>query len=217
MKTLILFYTLIFISINTFAQKWEPYNVDDSIQVLLPKDFAKKDTLSQEIISANTGYGTILIIKTPDNPKSTPDIEKKKHLERYYSDYVKKVGSASNGKISDEKDTVIGNLQVKDFTLEVDSGSGKQMRHFRILHENSATYAFEFLYEEIRKEYALPEKEQFFNSIKSISNATLKDQFTEPENTTGKAPAGNKSNYIIGGIFALIVIVVLILVFRRKR
>jgi hypothetical protein len=208
---------LILLSTLTFAQKWLPYKVDDSIEVLLPKGFQKKDTLNQQIITGTTSFGTVMIIIAPDNKRTTPDIEKKKHLDRYYDDYIKKVSAAANGTISDEKDTLLGQLRIKDFTLALDSGSGKQIRNFRILHENGNTYSFEFLWEDIHKEYAPAERDKFFSSIKLLANANLETQFTDPSQTTGKAPPGNRTGYIIGSISALIVIVVLFLVFRRKR
>ncbi len=216
MKKTIILSLFILISSITFAQKWEPYKVDDSIEVLLPKGLQKKDTLNRQIITATTSFGIVMIVINPDDKRTTPDIEKGKHLDRYYSDYIKKVSAAANGTISDEKDTLIGQLRVKDFTLALDSGNGKQYRNFRILHENGNTYSFEFLWEDVHKDYAPAERDKFFSSIKLTGNTGLKTQFTDPSQTTGKAPAGNRSTYIMAGILALIVAVLLIIILRRK-
>lgn len=207
-----------FSSVVTVAQEWKPTTIDDSVQVSLPPGYTKKDTLGQTIISARSSFGDIVITKQPDNPKSTPDIEKAKHLKKYYDDLVKRIRSSSTeGIISDEKDTLQGKLKVKDFTLEVDSGSGKQYRNFRILHENGATYTFQFLYKDIHQQYATGEKDTFFNSIKIPPDATLQTQFTDPENTTGKAPSGSASPLVTGGGIALLAIIIIVVIVRRRR
>lgn len=205
-----------FITISLFAQL-KPYKIDDSVQVSLPAGFKKTDTLGQTQITAETSFGFIQIAKQADNPHTTPDIEKAKHLDRYYDDFVKRIKKSSKtGTISHEKDTVLGKLRVKDFTLEVDSGSGVQIRNFRLLHENGATYSFQFLYKDISKEYAIPESKAFFESIKTTESLTLASQFTTPGNTTGKAPRSNTRLYI--GIGAALLIILLLLFFlRRKR
>jgi LPXTG-motif cell wall-anchored protein len=199
-----------------FSQEFKLYNIDDSIQVSLPADFKKLDTLGQTQITARTSFGFIQISKQPDNNHSTPDIEKVKHLNRYYNDFIKRISASSKqGTISNEKDTLLGNLRVKDFTLALDSGSGKQYRNFRILHENSATYTFQYLYQDIHSQYAAPESESFFKSITLTKPATLKSQFTVDGTTTGKAPASNSKLYMIVG--AAVLIMLGIIVFLRKR
>lgn len=217
MKKLFLIYTFIFYSLATVAQSWKPVKIDDSVQVSLPPGFKKTDTLGQTVINASTSFGNIVITKQPDNPVSTPDIEKVKHLNSYYDDFVKRISSSSKGTVSNERDTLLGKLHVKDFTLEVDSGSGKQYRNIRILHENSATYSFQFLYKEIHAQYAKGESETFFNSIRIPPEADVTTQFTEPENTNGKKPAGNTNLMLIGGGLLLLVIIIIWIIIRRKR
>lgn len=219
MRSLILIHALILISFFAKGQEFKPYRVDDSVQVSIPPTFQKKDTLGQHIISAGTQFGNILIIKTPDDPNRTPEIQKKKHLDAFYENYVKNISSSVEGSIvSDERDTVINNLRYKDFTLQADSGGGKQFRNFRIVHVNSATYIFQFLYQDVHKEYAAENMKTFFNSIKIPPDATVANQFTETQNTTGTPPSG--SNYsligwIIGGVIVIALIIYLIR--RRKR
>ncbi|HEX8378021.1 MAG TPA: hypothetical protein VF602_09390 [Pedobacter sp.] len=201
-----------------FSQEFKPYNIDDSIQVSLPADFKKVDTLGQTQITARTSFGFIQISKQPDNNHSTPDIEKVKHLNRYYNDFIKRISASSKqGTISNKKDTLLGNLRVKDFTLALDSGSGKQYRNFRILHENSATYTFQYLFQDMHSQYAQPESESFFKSIKLTKPATLTSQFTKEGNTTGKAPASNTKLYIISAVVVVIILALIAFFKKRKR
>lgn len=216
MKSIVLTYTLILFSISIFSQDLKPHKIDDSVQVSLPADFIQSDTLGQLTITGKTTFGFIQITKQADNPHTTPDIDKIKHLKRYYDDYVKRIGSsAKGGVISNVRDTLLENLRVKDFTLAVDSGSGKQFRNIRILHENGATYTFQYLYKDIHAEYATPESIAFFESIKIPPSIDVKSQFTSPENTTGKAPKGNTAIYI--GIAAVILLIIVILIFVRRK
>lgn len=218
MKSLILLQILLLSFVNSWAQQWKPYRIDDSVQVGLPSEFQKKDTLGQQIFTAGTQFGNILIIKTPDDPSRTPDIEKKSHLENFYQEYVKKVsGSVKGSVVSEEKDTTINNLRYKDFTLQADSGGGKQFRNFRIVHVNSATYIFQFLYQDVHKDYATAEIKSFFNSIKIPPDATVVSQFTDPANTTGTPPSGNKYSIIAYGVAALIFILIIIFFVKRRK
>jgi hypothetical protein len=114
MKTLVLAAFCLLLPSYLFSQEWKPYKIDDSVQVSLPGDFTKVDTLGQTQITAKTNFGFIQIIKQRDNPHSTPDIEKLKHLNRYYNDFIKRISaSAKNGVISNKRDTLLGNLRVK--------------------------------------------------------------------------------------------------------
>jgi hypothetical protein len=216
MKTFYLAFLCFFLPAYLYSQDWKPFKIDDSVQVSLPTGFKKIDTLGQTQITAETSFGFIQITKQADNPHTTPDIEKVKHLNRYYNDFVKRIRTSSkNGTISHEKDTVLGKLHVKDFSLEVDSGSGNQIRNFRLLHENGATYSFQFLYKDISKEYAIPESKTFFESIKITEPLTIESQFTTAGNTTGKAPRSNSTLFICIG--AAVLALLLILFFRRRK
>jgi len=218
MKKIHLTCIFILFSMMTFAQNWKPYKIDDSVQVSLPTGFERKDTLGQTLINAKSSFGNVLITVSPDNPKTTPDIEKETHLQKYYDDFVTRIKESSkDGSILNEKDTLMGKLHVRDLTLAVDSGSGKQLRNIRILHENSSTYTFQFLYQEIHKEYADPESSTFFNSIKIPPDAAIQTQFTNPENTTGKTPTENNTLYIGIGIALLILIILFFILKKPKR
>lgn len=216
MKKLQFSILLLFATLVTYGQNWKPYKIDDSVQVALPDGVVRKDTLGQTIITAETSFGNILITKAPDNPRSTPVIKKEKHLRKYYDNFVKDIQkTAKEGIISGEKDTTLQQLRIKEITLAVDSGSGKQFRNIRILHENSATYTFQFLYNDFQKAYAAPELSTFLNSVKTQSQAGLESQFTEPENTTGLSPYGYRSFWTIG--LSILIILGVLIAFRMKR
>ena len=213
MKKLVLL-VLILSCLQTFGQGWKTVKLDSAISFQLPAGFKKVKSDTASSFSASTAFGTILIFKANDNPVVTPDIEKDKHLTDYYNDYIERVksSSASDGKILNEKDTLLGELRVKDFTLQIDTGSGVEMRKFRILHANNATYAFEFLFEEMHKEYAAAESDKFFNSIKVNEQVLPADQFTAVnDEKKGISP------YIVGGAILAAIALIAFLFMRKKK
>lgn len=191
MKKIIILLAIYLIPFLSQAQTWDTFRIDNAVSVGLPKGFTKTDTKKQFSLVARSSFGTILIFKVPDNPQITPDIEKDRHLRNYYENYIKSVKlSSKSGIITDEKDKLIGKLKVKDFTLKIDTGSGVLLRDFRVLHANGATYTFEFLHENVHKEFAVPEREKFFNSIEVNETISSSDQYTSqapnsdsPDNT----------------------------------
>ncbi len=214
MKHLLWLFIGTMISFTVKAQTWKSVRIDDSVQVSLPPDFARSDTGGQIMITARPPFGDILVTRQDDNPQATPDIEKVKHLQKYYDDFVKRVRKNAEGIVSDEKDTLLGKLHVKEFTLEVDSGRGKQYRQIRILHEAGATYTFQFMYKDIHKEYATKSIDTFFNSIKIPPDAGVETQFTNAGNTTGISPGQRNWTYYV--IAAVVLLVIVILIVRRS-
>ncbi len=179
MKRIFVLLAIYLIPFLALAQTWDTFKIDSAVSVGLPKGFTQTETNKQFNLVARTLFGTILIFKIPDNPQTTPDIEKDRHLKNYYENYIKSVEqSSSDALITDEKDNLIGKLKVKDFTLKIDTGGGVLFRDFRILHTNGATYTYEFLYQNIHKEYAIPEREKFFKSIEVNENISISDQYT---------------------------------------
>jgi len=214
MKNAIILLALLVMSIKTYSQEWETLNIDSAVSVKLPKGFtiSKKD--EKYSLVAVSPWGTILIFKILDNPVATPDIEKDKHLKQYYDDYIKKVRTVSNGAIiKDEKDTLLGELKVKDFTLQIDTGSGVLYRNFRILHANSSTYIFEFLYQDLHSQYALPEKEKFFSFIEVNEKLDKTDQYTS-DAINDNNPTNKK--YLFWAIPAGLIFLVLLYLLRRR-
>lgn len=211
MKKLLIFFGLFFAALYTFAQKWPTVRIDSAVTVTVPKGYEKKDTTGKFSLMARSSFGTILVFKTPDNPRVIPDIERDRHLEEYYNNYIQKVGSAAKeGRILDERDTLLGEIKVKDFTLAVDSGSGIQYRNFRIMHVAGASYTFEFLYEDLHAEYSKPERDKFFSSITVDEGLSRQDQYTTDE------PPGIDP-LLIGGIGVALLLLILFIVFRQRR
>lgn len=205
MKILNLILALTILSNTSYSQDWETVKIDTTVTVKLPKGFTKSQKDDKHSLVAVSPWGTILIFKTGDNPMVTPDIEKDKHLEEYYDDYIENVRTVSTGSIiKDEKDGLLGELKVKDFTLQIDTGSGVLYRDFRLLHASSATYIFEFLYQDIHSQFAVPEKEKFFNSIEISEQVDKTHQYTSEEINKNNA-ASKKYLYwaIPGGITLL--------------
>ena len=215
MKKLIILLAIYLIPFLSRAQTWDTFRIDNAVSVGLPKGFTKTDTTKQFSLMARSSFGTILIFKVPDNPQITPDIEKDRHLKNYYENYIESVKQSSkSGIITDEKDNLIGELKVKDFTLRIDTGSGVLLRDFRVLHANGATYTFEFLHENVHKEFAVPEREKFFSSIKVNENISSSDQYTS------RAPDSDSpdhTKYLILLIIVLLAIGLAILTILLKK
>jgi hypothetical protein len=216
MKKIILFLTIYISPAFLWAQEWQTVHIDSSVSVKLPGGFEQSGKDDKYNLVAVSPWGTILIFKTPDNPAVTPDIEKDRHLQNYYDDYIKNVRTVSTGSIvKDEKDGMLGELKVKDFTLQIDTGSGVLYRSFRLLHANSATYIFEFLYQDLHSQFAVPEKELFFNSISLNENMNKSDQYTSSD-VSDHNKAG--LTYLYWAVPAgIIILIFIIYALRRKR
>ena len=216
MKKIIILYAIYMIPFLSQAQTWDTYKIDSAVSVKLPKGFRKIETDKKYSLAARTSFGTILFFKTPDIPLVTPDIEKDRHLKSFYDSYLKSVKtSSSDALITSEEDNLIGKLKVKDFTLQTDTGGGIMFRDFRILHANGATYIFEFLYQKIHKEYAIPERDKFFNSIEVNENLNRSDQYTSQSLNPEKP---DNSKYLIwGGILLLLAVGLTIFLVTRKK
>jgi len=198
------------------AQTWDTFKIDSTVSVKLPKGFRKIETDKKYSLAARTSFGTILFFKTPDNPLITPDIEKDRHLKKFYDSYIKSVKtSSSDAQIIGEEDNLIGELKVKDFTLQTDTGGGILFRDFRILHANGATYIFEFLYQKIHQEYAIPERDKFFKSIEINENIGRSDQYTSQ--TLNPEKSDNTKYLIWGGIVILMSVGLTIFLVIRKK
>lgn len=179
MKHIILIIAFSFLASGLSAQPKQRLQIDSIVSVKLLKGFEITENEKKYNLLARSTWGTILIFKTPDDPQVTPDIEKEKHLQRYYDNYIKNLSTASPGFIlKDQVDSLMGELMIKDFTLQIDTGSGIQYRSFRILHANNATYIFEYLYKDLHSEFAVPEKVEFFNSILVNEHLKPSDQYT---------------------------------------
>ena len=216
MKNLILILALFILSDTSYSQDWETVKIDSTVSVKLPKGFTKSEKDDKYSLVAVSPWGTVLIFKTLDEARVTPDIEKDKHLKKYYEDYINNVRTVSPGSIiKDEKDAMLGDLKVKDFTLQIDTGSGVLYRNFRLLHANSATYIFEFLYQDLHNQFAVPEKEKFFNSIEVNENLDKTDQYTSDVINDNNASNKTYLYWVIPG--GLIILAFIVLLLRKRK
>ncbi|MXV17798.1 hypothetical protein [Hufsiella ginkgonis] len=202
-------------SVPALAQTWETVKIDSVVSVILPKGHTSNDTLGQKVYSAQTLFGNIQVVITPDNPRQMPDIEKKKHLLKYYDNYLNKVQKSAKGTVSKERDTLLGDLHVKDFTLTLQGSAGEEIRKFRILHENCATYTFQFFYNALQKEVSEGESNKFFNAIKVANDPAASSQFTSAPATPADVRPNNK--LIICSIGGAVLLAVVIWLAMRKR
>ncbi|MGV8879733.1 MAG: hypothetical protein ACOH2A_11955 [Sphingobacteriaceae bacterium] len=220
MKKLLIILILSAGSIPAFAQQWKKVEIDTLVSVLLPDKFQKKDTLNQQLFSTNGSYGAMIVIRSENSQDEKVDVKRLKDLNKLYDNYIKKVQGSAQGTIESKKDTLIEGLNAKDFVLKTDTGSGVELRYFRVLFTQDATYTFEYLVKEIRTEFAQPEYEKFFNSIKIGPEVTVKaDQLAEKGATSPLSERKKSFNntLIYGGVGFIVLIIILVVLIRRKK
>ncbi|MCF8453858.1 MAG: hypothetical protein K9G42_11680 [Pedobacter sp.] len=114
MKKVIILLAISLTPFMALAQTWDTFRIDSVVSVGLPKGFTKTDTKKQFSLVARSSFGTILIFKVPVKPQITSDIEKDRYLKNYYKNHIKSVKQSSNsGIITDEKDNLIAELNLK--------------------------------------------------------------------------------------------------------
>lgn len=212
MKKILISAGLVLFALAGWAQRLKTVKLDSLVSVSLPADFRKTDTLGQQTYTANAQYGYIIIGRSP-NPPGNKTLKKEKDLDKVFEEYIRKVqGSLPNGNVTRDHDTIINNLEVRDFTLRTDTGSGVQIRKFRILYTKPVTYTFQYLYDEIRKEVAKTEKDAFFKSITIAPGLNGTDQYT----LYGK-PTKINTLAIVCIAAGVIIIVLIVLLIRKRR
>lgn len=211
-KILIAFNLSLIFCLGAMAQQPKSVALDNTVSVQLPSDFRKVDTLGQQTYTATTPFGYVIVNRSPNPQNKT--LSKEKDLKNVFKEYMTKVQTElSDGKVNNEKDTIINKLMVHEFTLQTDTGAGVQLRQFRILYTKPVTYTFQYLYDEMRKDVSAKEMNSFFQNIKVADEVQGTDQFTTFGQKQGMSTPIKIG--IIGGIL-LVVILVLTLV-RRKR
>jgi len=212
MKKLILYFGILMFAAQANAQKnyyLSPVKIDSLVSVSMPQEYTKTNQGGQNIISANGSYGSMLVIRTV-NPQSQQNIKNPNGLDNVFKDYVKKVQqSLSRGTILNDHDTTVGRLTARDFILQVDSGSGVQLRHFILVYTKNVSYTFEYLYDDFRKDLAIGEMKAFLGSIRVSPELTTADQYiTVPQHFPVATVA------IAAG--ALFVIIGIVMFLKRK-
>jgi hypothetical protein len=215
MKKLIILFGVLFSVNAVFAQGYKPVKIDNLVTISMPSNYSKKDTLGQHIYSANTDFGYMMAIVEP-NAKNNKPLKKEKDLNGVLKTYVQGIQRQSgNGSAQNVRDTTVGTLKAKAFTLVTDDGAGNVAnRNFVLIYTTDATYTLEYGYPDIRKDMIKDEAKAYFGSIKLSPELQRNDQYTD----TAAASSGMSTNVIIeiaGGI--LVVFIVVWLIFFRSR
>ncbi|HJP64085.1 MAG TPA: hypothetical protein VJ844_11620, partial [Mucilaginibacter sp.] len=179
MKKLLFLFAILFSVTTVFAQEFKPVKMDSLVTVSMPANYNEKDTLGQHIFSATTNLGYIIGIVEP-NAKTNEPLKKADDLNNVFKKYVAGIQKQSgNGSAQNVRDTTIGALKGKAFTLITDDGSGNvQYREFVLIYTKEATYTLQFGYPENRKDLVKAEGKSFFTSIKLSPQLQRNDQYT---------------------------------------
>jgi len=215
MKKILLSFALILYVITAFSQvKLQPVKVDSLVTVSLPVGFQKKDTLGQHIYSANASYGFMTVIVAPNEKNNTP-LKKETDLNAVLKKYIASIQGQSGAYSSAirQRDTTIGSLKAKLFTLKNDDGTGNvQLVNFTLLYTQDVTYTFEYVYPELRKELVKSEYTAFASSIRLSPSLQRNDQYLS--NAKGFSPVLKVAVFGGGAIVLLLIIVTMV---RRRR
>ncbi|AYL97074.1 hypothetical protein [Mucilaginibacter celer] len=216
MKKIILSISIILFSLSGFGQALKPVKIDSLVTVSLPTGFTKKDTLGQQIYQGTGSLGNILVLRVPNPPNAKP-LNKEKDLKNVFKTYISGIQKQSvNGSVMYPRDTTIGKLEGKVFTLRIDNsgstGESPELRNFILLYTQDVTYTFEYNYPEQRADLAKAELKQFSSSIRIAPTLDRRDQYlSDAKGLSSPAKIG-----IYGG-GAIIVFIIVFTVMRRKN
>ncbi|ASU33225.1 hypothetical protein [Mucilaginibacter xinganensis] len=215
MKKILLSFALILYVITAFSQTaLKPVKIDSLVTVSLPQGFQKKDTLGQHIYSANALYGFMTVIVAPNEKNNTP-LKKENDLNNVLKKYITSIENQSGASSSAQhvRDTTIGALKAKVFTLRNDDGNGAiQLINFTLLYTKDVTYTFEYVYPGERKDFIKPEYMAFASSIRLSPQLQRNDQYLSNAKSFPVAKVA-----LIGGSALVIVFIVIAMIRRKKR
>ena len=202
---------LLFFTAAGFAQQLEPVKIDSLVTVSLPANYDKVDTLDQEVFSANSSLGYMVVVKATEN--NNKPLEKEGDLNKVMDNYVDnfkqqyKDASAQN-----VRDTTVGKLKAKAFTLEYKADdSSVQFKNFVLLYTTGASYFFQYAYPSMRADVVDKELKTFLSSIKVSPELTTTDQYLSK--SKGMSPVV-KTGLIAGGS---LLVVALAVIWMNKR
>ena len=217
MKKIILSITIIcmFATLG-FSQALKPVQIDSLVTISLPANFLKKDTLGQQIYSGNGASGYMVVIKAK-NPANTKPLDKERDLNEVLKNTVNDIQKQSRtGHIMNLRDTTVGSLKAKVFTLRIDNsnttGESPQLRNFILIYTREAAYTIEYLIPEERQEIAKAELKAFSNSLKIAPELQRHDQYV----SDAKGISFGAKVALYGGL-PIVLIIVLVVVRRNKR
>jgi hypothetical protein len=212
MKKIMIVLSLMLYAAAGFAQiPLKPVKIDSLVTVSLPAEFTKKDTLGQSIYSANASYGYMVVIRAPNKDNNAP-LKKEKDLNKVLKDYIKGIKGQAEGSTENVRDTTIGHLKAKTFTLTTDEGAGIKYRNFIVIYTQDVTYTFEYYFEAARIELIKQEYANFSGSIKVSPELKRTDQYL----SMAKGLSTPAKIGIYGG-GALLVIIIIVLLTRKKK
>ncbi|MDO3625985.1 hypothetical protein [Mucilaginibacter sp. BT774] len=213
MKKIIVLFAILFSVNAVFGQSLKSVKLDSLVSVSLPTSYIKKDTLGQQILTANNDLGYMIAIREP-NAKGNQPLQKENDLNAVLKKYIQGIQSQSgNGSTQNVRDTTIGTLKAKAFTLfQSDPNGESQYRNFILLYTQDATYTFEYGYPESRKDLIKNESKAFFASIKLSPELQRNDQYTDTRPSSSVNT--NMVIEIAGGV--LIIGLIAWLIFRKR-
>ncbi|HVS93628.1 MAG TPA: hypothetical protein VHE59_16430 [Mucilaginibacter sp.] len=216
MKKLMILLGILFSVKTVFAQGFKPVKIDSLVTVSMPATYTQKDTLGQHIYSANTDMGYIVTIVEP-NAKGNQPLKKENDLNAVLKKYIQGIQSQSgNGSAQFVRDTTVGTLKAKAFTLRTDDGSGDiQYRDFVLIYTTDATYTFQYAYGDARKDYTKEERKAYFSSIKLSPDLQRNDQYTDTRSSSSSVSP--LSIIEIAGVAIVLFAIIWLLFFNRRN
>jgi len=212
MRKILLSFTILLVTAVVLGQTLKPVQIDSLVTVSLPAGYQKKDTLNQQIFSANGLLGYVVVIRAVNDKNNAP-LKKERDLSKVLKEYVKGIQRQSaGGSAQNVRDTTIGTLEAKNFTLKTDDGNGVQFRNFILLYTQDATYTFEYVYPENRKDIIKDEFKAFASSIRLSPELQRNDQYLSMAKGLSSI-----NKLILFGVAGVIIIIVLIVITRTRR
>jgi hypothetical protein len=211
MKKLFLSIIPVLFAVSGFCNELKPVKLDNEVTVSLFPNYQKKDTLSQSTYTANAMDGYMVVIRQANEKGNTP-LKKASDLNKVLKTYIKGIQAQSENSVAENvRDTTVGKLKAKVFTLKTDNDGDITLRDFLLLYTQNTTYTFEYVYSNNTADYAKKEGKAFFSSVRVAPDVTWTDQYLSQ--ATGLSST-NKIE-IFGGA-AIVLMIVFVLVTRKR-
>ena len=214
MKKIMISIFLVFVAISGFAQATKQVKLDSVVSISFPAGYQEKDTLNQQTFTANGMYGYMIVIRQANEKNNTP-LKQKKDLNKVLKDMVRDIQAQSAGSAAmNVRDTTVGTLTAKTFSLRTDDGYGDfGYRNFVLLYTQDATYTFEYAFPGNRAALVKDDYKAFVSSIRIAPGIQRNNQYLS---NAGGLSTGLQIA-IFGGGALLIILVIVLIVKRRNR
>jgi hypothetical protein len=214
MKKILFSLILLSVSVAGFSQALKPVKIDSLVTVSMPAIYQKKDTLGQQIFTGNGMFGTTVVIRAANDKNNTP-LKKEGDLNAVLKKYIASIqGQSGGGSALHVRDTTVGTLKAKVFTLKnSDNAENVQFINFTLIYTQDATYTFEYVYPETRQELVKDEYKAYISSIKLAKDLQRNDQYLYK--STGMSQVAKIGVY--GGGAILLILLIVVVARRRKR